>query len=211
MKEIELLIRGEKIILTNDRALYWPDTHTLILSDLHLGKSAHFRKHGIAVPQAVNQKDLQRLNRLFSRYETRRILVVGDLIHAGINSDLGYFKEWMDPAHQWILVKGNHDRMSNDLFQSIGVSVVVNEWKEGPFLFTHEMEMDPNYFCIAGHLHPGKEVQIGLKRSMSFPTFVINDEVLILPAYSEFTGLDCKEHLKRASYYVLVKDELLKF
>src|SRR5690606_24195480 len=111
----------------------------------------------------------------------------------------------------WILVKGNHDRMSPEHFQSIGVSAVVNEWKEGPFLFAHEMEIDPNYFCIAGHLHPGKEVPIGLKRSMSFPCFVLNDDALVLPAYSEFTGLDCKEHLKKASYYVLVNNELLKF
>ena len=42
-----------------------------ILSDLHLGKTAHFRKNGIAfLPNGVIEKDLENLQKLIEHYET---------------------------------------------------------------------------------------------------------------------------------------------
>ena len=49
--EIEIL--GEKLILTNQRVVFWPKESALILSDLHIGKTAHFRKNGIAIPKNI--------------------------------------------------------------------------------------------------------------------------------------------------------------
>ena len=50
IKEIE----GEILTFTNARALYWKKENALIISDLHVGKSAHFRKNGIAIPAGIS-------------------------------------------------------------------------------------------------------------------------------------------------------------
>ena len=47
--------------LSNDRCIFWEEEKILLLSDLHFGKTGHFRKEGIAVPQGVYKDDLQRL------------------------------------------------------------------------------------------------------------------------------------------------------
>ena len=39
--------------------MYWQREDALILSDIHIGKTAHFRKHGIPMPDDVLQKDLE--------------------------------------------------------------------------------------------------------------------------------------------------------
>jgi metallophosphoesterase superfamily enzyme len=54
-------IRDHHFWLSPERVLYWEEEKTLILSDLHFGKTGHFRKSGIAVPQSIYQQDLQRL------------------------------------------------------------------------------------------------------------------------------------------------------
>ena len=46
-------LQGEELILTNKRAMYWAAQKALILSDLHVGKTAHFRKHGIPIPDEI--------------------------------------------------------------------------------------------------------------------------------------------------------------
>lgn len=55
-------IKQQNLVLTNQRALFWKETETLVLSDLHLGKTAHFRKNGIALPSEIIEKDLKRFS-----------------------------------------------------------------------------------------------------------------------------------------------------
>ena len=50
-----------------DRTLWHPDSSTLLLSDLHLGKGAHFRQSGIPVPDGGETDDLNRLSKRHHR------------------------------------------------------------------------------------------------------------------------------------------------
>ncbi len=52
---------NQQFWLTTDRTMYWEEEKALIVSDLHFGKTGHFRKSGIAVPASVYKEDLQRL------------------------------------------------------------------------------------------------------------------------------------------------------
>ena len=54
-------IQEQHFWLSAHRAIFWEEQKALILSDLHFGKTGHFRKAGIAVPQQVYKEDLQRL------------------------------------------------------------------------------------------------------------------------------------------------------
>ena len=51
----------QKLWLSAERCIFWEEQSALIVSDLHLGKTGHFRKAGIAVPQSVFKEDLQHL------------------------------------------------------------------------------------------------------------------------------------------------------
>ena len=60
--------------------MYWERENTLILSDIHIGKTAHFRKHGIPMPDDVLQNDLKRLKQLIQHFKAKTLLVVGDYL-----------------------------------------------------------------------------------------------------------------------------------
>ena len=70
----QIEIQNQHIILTNYRAAFWEEEETLFLSDLHVGKAAHFRKHGIAVPTSVMDSDLAR-SAAASATDTTHVLI----------------------------------------------------------------------------------------------------------------------------------------
>src|SRR5687768_3729835 len=103
-------INKQNFWLSADRCVYWEENKTLILSDLHFGKTGHFRKAGIAVPQDVFKNDLLRLMAQVQFFQPDQIVVVGDLFHSHANKELELFKKWReDISHVQVhLVKGNH-------------------------------------------------------------------------------------------------------
>ena len=54
-------LHQQTLWLTAQRSIFWEEQKTLIVSDLHFGKTGHFRKSGIPVPQTIYKEDLQRL------------------------------------------------------------------------------------------------------------------------------------------------------
>ena len=81
--------------LTNQRVIYWEAQESLILSDLHIGKAAHFQKSGIPIPSSVLTTDLERLAHLIHHFNAKQLIIVGDLFHASYNKDLDVFKTWL--------------------------------------------------------------------------------------------------------------------
>ena len=79
---------GNDLLFNNQRSIYWQAQNALIFSDLHSGKSAHFRKHGMAIPSCLHYNDLERLQFLIKHYKPKQIIIVGDLIHAACNKEV---------------------------------------------------------------------------------------------------------------------------
>ncbi len=200
--EKEIKINDQIFVLTNQRALFWKQTSALVLSDLHLGKTAHFRKNGIALPVDLIQEDLKRLSNLILHFKAEEIIIVGDFLHAGKNSEFELFKQWKAqfPTLKIILVKGNHDRISNQNLLDLGVSEVHHLYKKDGLIFSHEEIKNSELFVVSGHLHPGVTLKSATK-NLKFPCFIVSEKQLILPAFSSFTGLDTKNHPKNSSYY----------
>ena len=73
------IIRNNTFWVSPERCLFWEEQNTLIVSDLHLGKSGHFRKEGIAIPQDIYKADLQRLMALLYFYKADRLLLLAIL------------------------------------------------------------------------------------------------------------------------------------
>ncbi|MCB0811530.1 MAG: metallophosphoesterase, partial [Flavobacteriales bacterium] len=81
----EVQVRGERLELLPAKALWWPRARVLVIADMHMGKATHFRKAGIAVPGAVEQRNVQRAQALLAHYAPHEVLLLGDLFHSRHN------------------------------------------------------------------------------------------------------------------------------
>src|SRR6476469_1295246 len=105
------LFKDENLLLLPQKAIYFPSYKILLLSDVHLGKGAHFRKSGIAIPKQLAQEDLAMLSDLIHYYQPQKIIFLGDLFHSDMNNDWDWFCLWRE-MHQHIdmeLIRGNDD------------------------------------------------------------------------------------------------------
>ncbi|MBD8081366.1 ligase-associated DNA damage response endonuclease PdeM [Chryseobacterium caseinilyticum] len=202
-------IKNQSFILTNQRALFWENEKALVLSDLHIGKTAHFRKNGIALANQVFESDLQRLSVLIEYFKPEKFIVVGDLLHAGNNSEVEEFCSWKDqfPNLKFYLIEGNHDRISKALDKKLCLDFKAEKYESDDFLFIHDFDRKQEKFQISGHIHPGYVINSAVKR-IKLPCFVVTENQLLLPAFSEFTGLDTKNLPKNGRFYVFTDAEI---
>ena len=179
--------------LLPDRALYWIDEDTLIVTDLHLGKSGHFRKSGIAAPAQINQTNIRRLESIVSSSNPGRLLILGDLFHSDINREWFQFEEWRQTHSEleMILVAGNHDSLHPSFYDNADLHVC-SELKEREFRFIHDSkdeDIDQSEFLFSGHIHPGVRIKGKGRQSLTLSCFYQMSQQMILPAFGEFTGL----------------------
>ncbi len=202
---------GQELWLTDQRALYWPDEQALILADLHLGKAAHFRRHGIPLPSSVNDRDLERLNALLDHFIPRHLIIVGDFSHAGANAEVGRFSH-IAKRHLhtcFTLVRGNHDRLPPQQLAEWGIENCLDNWQLRNIRFAHEPVADDTP-TISGHLHPGVRIPLPHKRHIKLPCYVVTGQQLILPAFSLFTGLDIHSVPTGATCYAIYEDRIFQ-
>lgn len=184
--------REEELILDKERAIYWPAKQMLIISDVHIGKSAHFRRHGIPVPSTVGLNDMDRITKLLNTYLTDILLITGDMFHNIMNSDVEQFRAWrIQHAELEIhLIKGNHDDLNEENYRGLNIKVHKKELLIYPFRFIHDKpETKDEYFNITGHIHPGVTIFGKARQRMRLPCFYFSDTCAVLPAFSVFTGL----------------------
>jgi len=190
-------IKGQQMWLSADRCLFWQKAKALIVSDLHFGKTGHFRKSGIAVPQGVFQEDLQRLVSQVQYFRPEMLIFVGDLFHSVENKEFRWFKNWREnyPDLMIHLVKGNHDILDQERYAEASIFVHEDQLTMEDFQFVHDIshvlsaKVRPGGYVFSGHIHPGIRVSGPGKQSLCFPCFYFGTEYAVLPAFSKFTGV----------------------
>ena len=213
------IINSNSLWVTAERCLFWEEENTLIVADLHLGKSGHFRKSGIAVPQNIYKDDLQRLIAQLYLFKAERLIIVGDLTHSAMNKELELFKRWRkDFSLLHIdLVKGNHDILNNDWYEEAAINISSPNLSVGPFLFLHDLDdekilsaSEKKLYIFAGHLHPGIRLKGRGKQSLHFPCFYFTKQYCVLPAFSRFTGTYKVQPQKEETVFAIVENKLVK-
>jgi DNA ligase-associated metallophosphoesterase len=186
-------IREEELILAKERAIYLPNQELLAISDLHLGKTAHFRKAGLQIPSTLAQSDLQRLSLLLEKYQPKTLLINGDMFHHDVNTDVDDFENWKAkyPNLKFVLVKGNHDRLDEKQYHRLGIEIHDPSYCTPKFCFIHDAVKctEENLYPISGHVHPGISIVGNAKQRLKFPCFYFGKDYAVLPAFSAFTGL----------------------
>lgn len=211
MLEIEL--KGERIILLAQRALYWPAQHTLIVADLHWGKSGHFRKHGIAIPGSTQTQDEIRLAQLIAHHHITRLIIAGDLFHSRHNAEVDLFTHWRNahPALDIHLVTGNHDILSPELYTNWNLTLHTEGLETGPFYIAHDVPATCTQYCIHGHIHPAVRISGKGRTSLKLDCYCHDDERLILPAFGTFTGNKIVDPTHHKHIYVIAGEEVMKW
>ncbi|HEY8689782.1 MAG TPA: ligase-associated DNA damage response endonuclease PdeM [Chitinophagaceae bacterium] len=193
----KFILNHQTLWLSAERCIYWEEENALILSDLHLGKSGHFRKSGIGVPQNIFKEDLQRLFAQIQFFKPTQLLIVGDLFHSHANKEMDMFLKWRNdvPDLQLRLIRGNHDILSKKFYADANIQVTKQKLSVNNFCFTHDInetceeESSNTNFTFSGHVHPGISMNGIGKQSLRLPCFYFTKEYAILPAFSLFTGL----------------------
>lgn len=201
-------MKGGHWRLSAGKAVYWEEERALIVADLHVGKAAHFRKAGIAVPGNIVQEDLYRLQQLITKYNPQRLIVVGDMFHSSANNEVQYFRIWRNqfPHIRFELVTGNHDIMDPSVYASLDVQLM-DTLTLGGIYFVHDPKDKPadngELYAMSGHIHPGVWMVGNARQRLRLPCFYFGAEGAILPAFSAFTGTYCVEPGEDSEVFVI--------
>ncbi len=209
-------IHNNTFILHHHRVLFWQEEKILILSDLHIGKTNHFRKSGIAVPTNIIKEDMQRLVECIQFFKPQKIIIVGDLFHSIQNKEHEWLAKWRNDfaAVQFILVKGNHDIIDENWYSENNIDIKKNYLQINNIIFVHHIEDYKNQqekeYIISGHIHPAVTIKGLGKQSLRFPCFYFTDNYLVLPAFGKFTGTYTLEAKKGETIFAVVNNSIVK-
>jgi DNA ligase-associated metallophosphoesterase len=209
-------IFNNTFLLSADRCIFWEEEKILILSDLHLGKTGHFRKAGIAIPQAVFKEDMQRLVTQLQSFKPRQVIIIGDMFHSESNKEHDFFLKWRQnfsslPIH---LVKGNHDILKKEWYALADITIHTCELLVGDFVVVHavvDCRVPDHGYIFSGHIHPAVTIRGLGKQSLNFPCFYFGKRYAVLPAFSKFTGTFTIEPKAGENVFALVKQTIISF
>jgi DNA ligase-associated metallophosphoesterase len=189
---MQIEIQENHFLLLPEKAIFWQETQTLLIGDLHLGKITHFRKEGFAVPHRAADNNFTRLDEIVKNTGAVRIIFLGDLFHSEYNSEWETFRNWRNQHAylEMIIVIGNHDILPVSLFLEADLKVFSNDYEEHGFIFTHHPKVEPaaGQFVFAGHIHPVFKTFGKGRQSLRLPCFIVDKYQAILPSFGVFTG-----------------------
>jgi DNA ligase-associated metallophosphoesterase len=201
-------------------ALYWPETKTLVVADLHLEKGSAYAAKGVLLPPYDTRATLGAMQRLIRRYTPARVVCLGDSFHdtqaAGriAPSDREFLANLMADL-DWVWILGNHDPGIPPILGGRAVTEVA----EGRLVLRHEPAgaiLSPGE--IVGHFHPKACVTTYAGRVVA-PCFAHDGRRMVMPAFGAYAGgLDALDRaiaglFGRARFRVLMtgKDRLHLF
>lgn len=177
-------------LLPDAALLVLAEETVLVAADLHLGKSAAFRAHGLPVPEGDTARDLSRLAKLIAEHKPDRLVIAGDLFHAEAGSGDGPLDAFMAflaaTAIPFTLVAGNHDlkirKIPKDIVQAAHLDIA------GLRIVHKPEDAAGGMVNLCGHIHPVLRIRDGRNTSLRLPCFHLSGNVLTLPAFGSFTG-----------------------
>ncbi|KQW98478.1 metallophosphoesterase [Flavobacterium sp. Root420] len=207
---MKILINNQKFILHQSGVVFWEEKKMLLISDVHLGKVTHFRKHGIGIPKEAILENFNRLKKVLELFDSEAIVFLGDLFHSKINTEWGFFVDWIkEHSQKIILVEGNHDIISKINYEDLNIDIY-SELIIDNFLLTHHPTEKEGFFNFCGHIHPAIQLR-GLGRQfLTLPCFFRKPNQLIFPAFGEFTGNSYMTPTEHDKAYAITKEGVIE-
>jgi DNA ligase-associated metallophosphoesterase len=206
---MNIVINNQNFVLHQSGAAFWEEKKILLISDVHLGKVSHFRKHGIGIPPEAVLANFERLQNVLHLFEPITIIFLGDLFHSKINNEWDLFTDWTKShSHRIFLVEGNHDIISKKYYAALNIEIY-SELVIDNFLLTHHPKEENGMFNFCGHIHPGIQLRGMGRQFLSLPCFFKKPNQMIFPAFGEFTGNYSLTPTEDDQVYALTKDEVI--
>ena len=209
-------VGGVRLQLLAERAVFLPEAATLLVADAHIGKAQSFRRLGVPVPSGTTADGLARLTALLQATDARRIVFLGDLMHAASGRSaavLSTVAAWREAhgAVELLLVRGNHDRHAGDPPGDWRVQCV-DEPFHLPSLpglgLAHHPHAVAGSYVLAGHVHPAAVLGGRAHQRLRLPCFHFGPQVGLLPAFGGFTGSHVVQAGPGDQVFVIAGDEV---
>lgn len=189
---LPIVLAGQAVVLLGQKAMFIPESRSLVVADVHIGKAASFRSRHFFAPDGITNFDLLRLGQLVKDLCASRLIILGDLVHAQdgmTDAEVEVFERFRSDNESLAvtLVLGNHDRKVQ-LPQSWQLDLVHGYMVEAPFVYSHDLIKSKEGYVLCGHLHPSVTLSGQGKQRERLPCFWLRSHYAILPAYGVFTG-----------------------
>ena len=174
---------------TRDRAVYLPDSETLVCADLHVGRDA---ASDVAFRVGEHEDLTSRFENLVEAYEPSTAVVAGDLLHSFDRVPIGAADTVRSIAGiaaaggcRLVVTPGNHDTMLQELWD--GPITAEYRIEDSEIVLTHghvPPAADAERYVV-GHDHPTIEIE-GMRRPCYLygPGQYEGAGVLMLPSFS---------------------------
>ncbi len=192
---------ADDLVLDARRAVWLPREQALVVPDVHLGYAWVQRRRGQLLPVGLPDDTLDRLDELRRDYQPRRLIFLGDLVHAAcdlepLRQDLQALERRFGRDLECVLVLGNHDVRLPALLADCGFAMPSVRWLDmGRFRLVHGHEPAPvdalepaGRMLIGGHEHPSLELGDGIATRVKCPAFAVAEDTLVVPAFSDWAA-----------------------
>jgi uncharacterized protein len=207
----KIILAQQEIYLLPQKAIFFSTTKQLILSDVHLGKTTHFRKQGLAIPLEAQFEDLLILENLIDTWKPSTVLILGDLFHSDFNTEWHNFEHFLSKfTHvQFVLVKGNHDiiNFNENAILNFSTTILL---EDDNFTYQHFSAEANDKINFCGHTHPMIQIKLKGKQYYRLPCFFINNNNVTLPAFGKLTGGFVVEKNKHNTIYAIGGDAVFE-
>jgi len=191
---VTLEVGGQPLWLLPEKAVFLPDSDTLLVADAHLGKAVSFRQQGVPVPSGTTDETLTVLTQLVRRLEAKRIVFLGDLLHSAhalAPATLAAVIRWREfhSALEITLVRGNHDNRAGDPPAVLDIQAFDEPLMHRGLALCHHPQPVDGAFALAGHVHPCVSLGGRAHDWHRLPCFWFSARMAVLPAFGAFTGM----------------------
>ena len=187
-------IAGLELLLLPEKALFLPESRTLLVADVHIGKALSFRRLGVPVPSGTTSETLAVLSELVCRWDARCIVFLGDFLHSRHVQDSATMlalDEWrtLHATLEMTLVRGNHDDRAGDPPGHLNIRCVDEPLIHQGLALCHHPQTVAGRYVLAGHLHPCAAIGGAAHDWHRLPCFWFARDTAVLPAFGAFTGM----------------------
>ena len=183
------------ITITSDRCLVMAEGPTVVLGDLHLGYERALEQEGMYVPRTNTSAIKDALNDILFRYESARVVLLGDVKHdfrrSGFEEkrEVRSVLELISEAAEAVVIRGNHDNYIQNIINDQGILAVDYVDIMG-YRLEHGHVDSGVRPVIIGHEHPSVRIPGAVGGGLKIQCFVHarKEGVIVLPPFSPFSS-----------------------